>query len=282
MNLQITPLCDALGAEINGIDWNQSLSAADIDTINSAFLHYHLLCLRAEPLEAVAFAQVARYFGTPQLQLLRHERDDNAPEVSILESTYKTPESKPADIRQVRLSGWHTDDSYLAVPAKATLLQALAITSSSGETRFANTRAAYENLSEAMKTKLAKLRAVHRYDTPRAAARPKQRSAEEELETPEVIHPLIRTHEDSGKKAIYLNANRTDRVVDMDRAESDALLDELNAHMTQTKYQYHHKWTVGDILLWDNRSLIHSVNVDYSVGEKRVHQRILLEGVVPV
>jgi taurine dioxygenase len=133
-----------------------------------------------------------------------------------------------------------------------------------------------------MKQKLDGLQAVHSYDTIRTPAIAPNRTREEQAETPDVIHPLIRTHDDTGIKAIYFNANRTDRIVGMDRAESDQLLDQLHEHMTQQKYQYWHHWRVGDILLWDNRCLVHAVNMDFPVGERRVHQRILLKGSVPV
>ena len=138
------------------------------------------------------------------------------------------------------------------------------------------------DLAEAKKAQLEGLRAVHSYDTMRCLATAPNRTEQEKSETPDVIHPLIRTHEDTGKKSIYLNANRTDRIVGMERTESDALLDELTAHMTQPKYQYHHHWRVGDILLWDNRSLVHSVNMDFPIGQPRRHQHILLKGPRPV
>ncbi|MCY4502357.1 MAG: TauD/TfdA family dioxygenase, partial [Alphaproteobacteria bacterium] len=99
---------------------------------------------------------------------------------------------------------------------------------------------------------------------------------------PDVLHPLARTHEDTGRKAIYFNPNRTDRVVGLERAESDALLDGLYAHMTADRFRYDHSWRLGDILLWDNRCLLHSVNTDFPVGEERRHQRVLLKGTKPV
>ena len=91
----------------------------------------------------------------------------------------------------------------------------------------------------------------------------------------------MRIHEDTGEKTIYVNTNRTDRIAGMSRPESDALLDELCTHVTRVKFQYQHAWRVGDILLWNNRCLMHSVNTDFPVGQTRRHQRILLEGVAP-
>lgn len=280
--LEIRPLSDALGAEVSGLDLTQPLDEPTIAKIQQAFLKHHLLCFRSKPLDPAEFTRVAGYFGKPQLQLLRKRRHGETPEVSILESTYKRPEDKPDDMRLVRLSGWHTDDSYFAVPAKATMLQSIQIPDSGGETKFCNMRKAYVELSEAKKNEIAGLRAVHGYDTKRAPARAVKLTQEEEAETPEVDHPLVRTHDDTGEKTIYFNSNRTDRVVGMEPAKSNALLDEVYAHVTQPKYQYHHKWRVGDILLWDNRCLMHAVNMDFPVGQTRLHQRILLQGSRPV
>lgn len=281
MTVQIRPLSGALGSEVTGVDWTQSVADATIAAIRDALLKSHLVCLRTRPLAPRAFARLARYFGEPQLQLLRNMRIDDTPEVSLFDSTYKKAADKPADLRLDRRSGWHTDDSYFAKPAKITLLQALEIPDTGGETGFCNARAAYEDLTEAMKAKLNGLRAVHGYDTMRAPSRAAKRTAQEAAETPDVVHPLIRTHDETGGRAIYFNSNRTDRIVGLPREESDALLDRIHTHMTQARYQYHHAWRVGDVLMWDNRSVTHSVNMDFPPGQRRVHQRVLLEGSAP-
>ena len=137
MTLHIRPLSDALGAEVAGVDWTRPVSDTTVAAIKDAFLTYHLVCLRSEPLTPAAFAQVSRYFGEPQVQLLRNMRVEEAPEVSVFNSTYKKAEDKPADLLLDRRSGWHTDDSYFAVPAKVTLLQALEILSMAGKPVFA-------------------------------------------------------------------------------------------------------------------------------------------------
>ncbi len=282
MTLENHPLSEALGAEIDGLDLTRPIDETDIDTLRDAFLEHHLLCFRSQPLGAEGFARIARHFGEPQLQLLRKHRHGEVPEVSILKSTYEKPEDKPEDLREIRLSGWHTDDSYFEIPAKATMLQALALPESGGETRFCNTRKAYDSLPEYWKQRLDGLKAVHGYDTMRAPARAAERSQQEEDETPDVAHPLVRTHEDTGRKAIYFKSNRTDAVVGMARADSDEVLDAIHEHITQGEYRYDHRWRTGDILLWDNRCLIHAVNTDFPVGQKRLHQRILLKGARPV
>jgi taurine dioxygenase len=282
MVIQINALSDALGAEVVGADLSQPMDEATKAQMTDALHRHHLLCIRSEPLSSADFARVARTFGEPQMQLLRKRLDAEVPEVSILESTYKTAKDKPDDLTKVRLSGWHTDDSYFQTPAKITMLQSIEVPESGGQTKFANTRQAFEDLPDAKRAHLAALKAVHSYDTSRAKARAIKLTAEEEAETEDAIHPLVRTHDESGVKAIYFNPNRTDHILEMPRAESDALLDELYQHMTQPQYQYHHEWRRGDLLVWDNRCLLHAVNTDYPVGQTRKHQRILLKGTRPV
>ena len=278
MPVDIRPLGDALGAEVQGIDFTRDLASEDAVALRTAFLNYHLLCLRSDPLSPEAFAAVSRTFGEPKLHVLRNRRHETVPEVAFMDSTYAHAGDKPVDFSLDRKSAWHTDDSYFEVPAKISLLQSIAIPDSGGQTRFANTRKAFEDLSDLEKQKIDGLQAVHSYDTERAPARAAKRTQEEEAETPDVVHPLARTHEDSGAKAIYFNPNRTDRIVDMQREESTALLDWIHGTVTQKRYQYAHEWRVGDILIWDNRCLLHSVNMDFPIGQKRLHQRILIEG----
>jgi taurine dioxygenase len=281
MTFEIRPLSDALGAEVLGGNFKAALAVGEIDELKSAFLRYHLLCVRSEPLSPQAFFQVASYFGTPFVETTRMNWVGDVPEISRLESTYKTPEAKPKDPKFSRLSGWHTDHSFKESPPKATLLHSHEIPSEAGQTRFCNTRKAYDNLPEATKQQLEGLLAIHSYDTERAPARAVARTAEEIAETPDVIHPLVCTHDETGNKALYFNSNRTDRVVGLERAESDQLLDAIHERMIQPQYRYDHDWSVGDILVWDNRYLIHSVNVDYPVGEPRIHLRTLIKGTRP-
>ena len=281
MTFEIRPLSDALGAEVLGGNFKAALAVGEIDELKSAFLRYHLLCVRSEPLSPQAFFQVASYFGTPFVETIRKNWVGDVPEISRLESTYKTQEAKPIDPKFSRRSGWHTDHSFKESPPKATLLHSHEIPSEAGQTRFCNTRKAYDNLPEATKQQLEGLLAVHSYDTERAPARAVARTAEEIAETPDVVHPLVCTHDETGNKALYFNSNRTDRVVGLERAESDQLLDAIHERMIQPQYRYDHDWSVGDILVWDNRCLIHSVNVDYPVGEPRIHLRTLIKGTRP-
>jgi len=201
------------------------------------------------------------------------------PEVSTMVSTLMADGT--TDKTSLRSEDWHTDDSYMAVPAKATLLHNMETPSHGGRTWFCNMHSVYEALPEGTRKRIDGKRAIHAYDTPRARNRPSARTAQEIAETPDVEHPLVRTHPDTGRKALYLNFNRLDRIVGMERAESDALLDELAAEARKPRHHFGHEWKVGDCVVWDNRATMHRVDVDYPLGERRIMQRVLIEGDKP-
>ena len=278
MGFKVSPLSEALGAEIIGGDYTKPLSIKQKNYLNEYFLKYHLLCLRSNKLSSKELFNLASVFGAPFSEVTRNHWDKDVPEISILTSTYKNIKDKPKNPMLNRRNGWHTDHSFKINPPKATILHAHEIPSKGGHTRFCNTNRAYEDLAKNKKNILDNLDAVHCYDTKRAPARPVKRSLEEIKDTPDVIHPLIRTHDETKIKSIYFNANRTDRIVGKSHNESNKILDEIDNHITQDKYRYDHKWNTGDIIIWDNRCLIHSVNVNYPLHEPRIHLRTLIKG----
>jgi taurine dioxygenase len=277
MSLRITPFTPVLGAEISGLEVD-SLVDDTRQALYRAFLEFHVLCIRSPVLDPGQLLRIAQVFGTPKPQLLRRQRLDALPQISILDSTYTTPAEKPADPSTLRLAGWHTDDSFCATPAKATVLQSLNVPSTGGQTRFCNARTAFADLDAKIKERITQLSAVHAYDTERAPGRALLPAGSEVNDATDAVHPLVRKHDETGHDAIFFNSNRTDRVFGWNRSESDALLNRLHSHMTQAKYEYAHSWRIGDILVWDNRSVVHCVNMDYPVGELRRHHRILIEG----
>jgi len=277
IKLTVKPLSKALGAEIIGGDYSKPLNEKNINFLKNNFLKYHLLCLRSKKLNAKELYKVANYFGQPFTEVTRNHWDKEVPEISILESTYNSQRDKPEDPKLNRRSGWHTDHSFKEFPPKATVLHGHEIPSYAGHTRFCNTKKAYDDLPIKTKNILLNLKAVHSYDTKRAPARAVKRTIEETKETPDVIHPLIKEHSETKDKALYFNANRTDRIVGLNRKESDKILDKIHNHITKKKYRYDHEWKIGDIIIWDNRCLVHSVNVDYPIGEPRIHLRTLIK-----
>ena len=270
----------ALGARIENLDRRTANEPAVAAMLNQALAEHLLIVVPGEPMTPEKTRDFAAAFGKPQTQLLRYKRSGAVPEVSVMVSTLM--DDGTTDKTAIRAEDWHTDDSYFAVPAKATLLHSIEIPSRGGATWFCNMHSVYEALPEATKKRIDGKRAVHGYDTPRARNRPSARTPEEIAETPDVEHPLVRTHPVTGRKALYLNPNRLDRIVGLARAESDALLDELADEARKPRHHFGHVWKRGDIVVWDNRATMHRVAIDYPVGEKRIMQRVLIEGEPPV
>ncbi len=277
---QITPCAGPLGARIDGLDRARAGEPETAALLNRALAEHLLVVVPGAPMAPAETLAFARAFGTPQRQLLRYKRSGDVPDVSIMVSTLMADGS--TDKTAIRAEDWHTDDSYFAVPAKATLLHSIEIPSRGGATWFCNMHSVYEALPEKTRHRIDGLRAIHGYDTVRARNRPSPRTPQEIAETPDVEHPLVRTHPETGRKALYLNPNRLDRIVGLERAESDALLDELAEEARQPRHHFGHVWTKGDIVIWDNRATMHRVVIDYPEGEPRIMQRVLIEGEKPI
>jgi taurine dioxygenase len=277
---EVVALKGPLGARIEGLDRARANEPAVAGLLARALAKHLLVVIPGEPMAPAETRDFARAFGKPRDQLLRYKRSGGVPEVSIMVSTLMTDGT--TDKTAIRAEDWHTDDSYFAVPAKATLLHGIEIPSRGGSTWFCNMHSVYEALPATLRQRIDGLRAIHGYDTPRARNRPSPRTPQEIAETPDVEHPLVRTHPDTGRKALYLNPNRLDRIVGLERAESDALLDELADEARKPQHHYGHVWSVGDVVVWDNRATMHRVMIDYPLGEKRIMQRVLIEGDRPV
>jgi len=277
--MKVVPLAAPLGARIEGIGWADAGKPDVAAALNRALGEHLLVVVPGTPMTAPQMRDFARAFGRPRAQLLRYKRNDGVPEVSTMVSTLMADGT--TDKTALRSEDWHTDDSYMAVPAKATLLHSMEIPSQGGRTWFCNMHSVYEALPESTRQRIDGKRAMHAYDTPRARNRPSARTAQEIAETPDIEHPLVRTHPDTGRKALYLNFNRLDRILGLEREESDALLDELAEEGRKPKHHFGHQWKVGDCVAWDNRATMHRVDVDYPMGERRIMQRVLIEGDKP-
>lgn len=277
---EVVPHKGALGARIEGLDRATANEPAVAAMLDKALAEHLLVVIPGDPMTLEQTRDFARAFGEPRTQLLRYKRSGAVPEVSVMVSTLMADGT--TDKTAIRAEDWHTDDSYFAVPAKATLLHSIEIPSRGGSTWFCNMHSVYDALPEATKQRIDGKRAMHGYDTPRARNRPSARTPEEIAETPDVEHPLVRTHPVTGRKALYLNPNRLDRIVGLERNESDALLDELADEARKPQHHFGHVWSRGDIVVWDNRATMHRVMIDYPVGETRIMQRVLIEGEPPI
>jgi taurine dioxygenase len=178
---------------------------------------------------------------------------------------------------------FHTDHSNHPRPPKATTLFAVELPSSGGDTQYVNMHDAYDDLPEKTKQKIDGLKAVHAYLS-KHSPRPLGYLSEESRRNlpPPGVHPLVRTHPENGRKALFLNPVRMESIVGMEDADALKLIDELMQHATQKKYEYRHKWRHGDWVMWDNRSVMHQANPDYDMNERRYLYRLMLKGEVPM
>ena len=261
--LAFTPLSPLFGAETFDVDLARPLSDASFKEIERAFYANQVLALRGQRITAAQFLAFAKRFGPPQPHVIdqfHHPADAN---ILILSNVKR--DGKPTGLQDAG-SYFHTDYSYLPVPARATTLYSRVVPRSGGDTLFANQQAAYDDLPEAMKRRIEPLQAIHHYgnrhdvnQTSRTAA--SVLSAEQKAKMPVITHPIARPHPVTGRKALYAVSGSSFGIVGMVDDEARELLDELAAHSTQPRYQLRFKYGVGDIVIWDNAALLHSATL---------------------
>jgi len=272
-NLQLSPASPAIGAFVENLDLSERLSNATVAQLRTAHAQYGVLFFRDQqltPAQHIAFAErlgeinVNRFFtaveGYPQIAEVRKEPD------------------QLANIG----GGWHTDHSYDQIPALGSLLYALELPPSGGDTLFASTYTAYDALSDGMKTMLEGLQAIHssRHVFGAAANRPEDledRLGNQQAATQDALHPVVITHPHSGRKALYVNPGFTVRFSDWTIEESTPLLQFLYRHVAKPEFTYRFNWTPGSLAFWDNRCTWHYAVNDYH-GSRRLLHRITLEG----
>jgi taurine dioxygenase len=253
--MKVVALDAPLGARIEGICWQDATKPDIAAVLNKALGEHLLVVVPGQPMTAPLMRDFASAFGKPRAQLLRYKRNDDVPEVSTMVSTLMADGT--TDKTALRSEDWHTDDSYRAVPAKATLLHNMETPSHGGRTWFCNMHSVYEALPEATRRRIDGKRAIHAYDTARARNRPSARTPQEIAETPDVEHPLVRTHPDTGRKCLFVNASYTIGIEGMTAAEGKALLDFLLEHGHRPEFTFRFRWQKGSIAFWDNRSTKH-------------------------
>jgi taurine dioxygenase len=279
MDHTITPLSEHTGAEVNGIDLTQPVDAATRRRLNQTFIDRLVLVFRDQRLTPHQLLAAVGLFGEVFPQ---HNSRFALPECPLVHYI-SNQDFYPDGRRYIPGEGFHTDHSNATSPPKATVLHAVSLPDRGGDTQFVNMHIAYDGLTEDMKERLDGLRAIHVYQSRHSTRKLMELSAERRDRVPEaVIHPIVRTHPESGRKAIYINPIRIEGIVGMPEAKALALLADLLEHATQPKYQYRHEWRPGDIVMWDNRALLHKANGDYDMSQLRYLYRIMLQGDVPV
>ena len=274
----ITPLTQHTGAEVTGLDFTQPIASDHLTMLRRAFVDHHVLVVREQHFGPQEFKAAAQLFGELQPHDKRERHVPGHPGVD-----YVSNDEIENGRRIIPGETFHTDHSNHPRPPKATTLFAVELPSSGGDTQYVNMHDAYDDLSEDMKRRIDGLKAVHVYLS-KYSPRPLGHITEESRRNVPApgIHPLVRTHPENGRKALFLNPVRMESILGMEDADALALIDALMRHATQKKYEYRHKWRHGDWVLWDNRSVMHQANPDYDMSERRYLYRLMLKGETPV
>lgn len=273
--MQVQPLAGAIGAEITGIDLAQEVSAEQIAEIRRTWLQHGVIFFRDQDLPPGPFLAFARRFGDV-VEYPFIKGIDGFPEI--------IPVLKQEHERHNFGGVWHSDTAYLERPPMATMLIALEVPPVGGDTLFASGYAAYEALSDGMKALLAPLRAVNssaKADVSRTREdRVRDSATAEAKKILEATHPVVRTHPETGRHALYVNTGHTLRFEGMTEEESAPLLDFLFRHQIRPEFTCRFSWRPGSIAFWDNRCALHNPINDYH-GYRRLLHRVTLAGDLP-
>jgi taurine dioxygenase len=277
--LTMRPLSPVMGVEISGVVVSGPVDDATFAAINDAFLRHLLVCFPGQTLDQTQHVAFSRRFGDLQVHVLDQYRSPTHPEIYVLSNVTKTGETTGEHPDKGTLV-WHSDLSFQARPALATLLYGIEVPKVGGDTLYANMYAAYDALPEAMKKRIAGLRAIHDLDASRQRAGAPPMTEKQRQEAPPVEHPLVRTHPETGRKCLYISHHAM-RIAGMPEAEGVALLEELMVHATQPQFVYAHRWKQGELVMWDNRCTMHKATGYDARGERRVMNRTVVKGDIP-
>jgi taurine dioxygenase len=278
MDYSITPLTERTGAEVCGVDLTQPVDPETQGALNRAFVEHHVLVIREQKFTPPQFIAAAQVFG----ELFQHDkREMHVP--GYPQIYYVSNEQTVPGKRYISGETFHTDHSNHPAPPKATMLFPVSLPSSGGDTQYVNMHEAYDDLPGATKERIDGLKAVHVYLSKFSPRELRPLSEESSpLVPPPGVHPLVRTHPENRRKALYLNPVRIEAIEGIEDEEALDLVAELMEHSIQEKYEYRHQWRYGDFVIWDNRSVIHKANPDYDMNERRYLYRLMLKGEVPV
>ena len=274
MALEIRDVDGPLGADVRGLDTDRLMTPEELHAVDGAFLRRQVLRFREMPMKPQQLVGFSRQFGELQPHIAKKYRLPEAPEVVLMIN--QDERGNFDKVGAERGVGWHSDLCYDWSPARATFLHAVAIPDRGGNTSFASMYMAWDTMPEALRKrvdgKLAAFRNGGRQGLNQGITPdPKDR-------LPDVVHPVIRVHPETGKKSVYANPYHVVRIIGMPRAESDALLDELFAWCDQAQFVWDQVWQVSDTIMWENRSAWHSGHLDYPRDQLRKFYRTTVRG----
>lgn len=274
MSVQVTPLSDAIGAEISGVDLNAAMDERVLKTVYATWLAYKIILFRGSFLNADDQARFARSFG--DIQPIRSATHILGEDQQFMHVSNRDVDGKPGVLPEGEMQ-FHNDQSYYERPAKATILGAIEIPDAGGHTLFMNTAMAYAELSADMKARLDGLRVLNIYDYD---TNPTIKGDGIRSNAPQFEHPVVIRHPETGEPALFVSRLMSDHITGMERGASDALLGELFDHMEQPQFIYEHTWLPGDLLMWDNFASQHA-RTDFDPEQPRILRRVAVAGPRP-
>ena len=287
--VETRPLSPALGAELKGYDLSAPLDAGIAQALRDSLHQHSVILLRGQQLTPARQVEISRLFGDLRTSFYNQYAAPGQPELTVVSNIVE-------DGRAIGIvdagSLWHTDASYLKTPDMYTQLYAIEIPHDDqgvplGDTLFISTAAAYEALPSDMRQKLLKLRAIHSFQHHLAKKDAKGQlkraplTDEQKAKTPDVSHPVVRTHPVTGRKSLFVTEGHTASIEGLPPDESQELLEFLWKHVTQPQFMYRHKWAEGDLLIWDNCSTQHLATMNYAPHQRRRLYRAGVAGGVP-
>jgi taurine dioxygenase len=274
------PLSDLMGVEIIGLDLSRPIDDATRDAILDALVEHLVVCFRDQSLTKEQQYAFTERFGELEGHVTRGWEGRQSPIVHTVSNL--NAEGQPTDNPYTQGNFfWHTDKSYHEIPSLATLLYAVELPPAGGSTQFCNMYAAYEALPEELKERIAGYHAEHSWEASRNNTFSRPASEEEKKERPPVVHPVVRTHPVTGRKLLYIG-HHTSHIVELPYGEGRALLYQLIEFASHPHRVFTHHWKVGDLVMWDNRCLVHRGMRDFDMNRhRRVLHRTVLKGTKP-
>ncbi len=278
----VRPFAEKVGAEIVGLDLSRPLNDADFARVHQAHLDYHVVVFRDQHITPQQQIDFSRRFGVLQIHVLKQFLLAHHPEILIVSNIVEN--GQPVGLGDAG-KYWHSDLSYKELPSLGSMLYAQELPSEGGDTLFADMHLAWDTLPEHLRKAVGGRSAVHSYTSRYSHGhnadnwRPTL-SAEQLAQVAVVSHPIVRTHPENGRKALFVSEGFTTHIVGLPEDESQAILTELYAHSVRPEGVYRHKWQENDMVFWDNRSLIHLAGGTPDHLRRRLH-RTTIQGDAP-
>lgn len=281
-NFEVRPFSAAVGAEIVGLDLSRPLNDADFARVHRAHLDYNVVVFRDQRITPQQQIDFSRRFGVLQIHVLKQFLLANHPEVFIISNIVEN--GQPIGLGDAG-KFWHSDLSYKEFPSLGSMLLAQELPEEGGDTLFASQQLAFDALPAELRQAIDGKRAAHSYtaryadEVFKGIRRPTLTEAQL-AEVKAVIHPVVRTHPETGRQGLFVNENFTTHILDVPEDESRQILSELYAHSAKPEFIYRHQWQPNDMVFWDNRALIHLATGCPSHLRRRMH-RTTIQGDVP-